>query len=747
MKGDPLQERWERKIGSVGLRDSVGAVQLFDQVTKGFASPDDAAKAQSVFNDLIAHEAYDVFCEVFTLYNALRSAQARGRDEAPFKASLTLQLPAGWKPTGPADFIGALEMVQVERLEVVRPIEDESSATARIGNRLDFMARELGASARTLVAGQHVDKKYLGKKLREDIQLEKADVPVPDAVCEGIQTLLRRGTAELVVRGVLASPEGVADAIAKSRTLRSVELGEVSSSPVEITPAKWKTYETLMAGLAKCKTLESLTLCHGDLIKLHSALGDFEPGQSDLTSLRITGGQHGGLRFSDHLQADILEFMTKLAAFNHLKELSIDLHIWSSRDLQMCVLMPFTAHPSLNKLELLAPHCRISDAHLFPEVMQWSLSNPVLKHLKVEGRATSFDAGSAMLLIIGHPQDIDSRCTAAFREHLACHLEKLTVIGAPLMSQYMSAFGDMLAINTTLTDVDLRECLINIEAVLEAPTKLVNNATLRTYQLPVDPLKYYFENQDGIHGISRSLQLLADERIRDDPGALARAKANLDQIGADIAAAPMAAQAVLSEKLRHNVDVVLGLNVARVMALAAGTGETDFDDVGFRVMQYLTDAQSLRGAVHLSEASKGTDAHLLSGAGVTNDDVRAVVKAANVEAILRDPSKAPLEVNKVDANGANRAIREAAAKNDDKAVLKAKKNGALNFQGLGKRYATSQAVLVEIHPPVKTTDATIDIKNTSTATATTTATTSTMPTATTTATAVASDRKKDPKKH
>ncbi|MDO9434708.1 hypothetical protein [Hydrogenophaga sp.] len=128
--------KWEKALKLVPLQDPAGAQKLLEEITQGFAPPDDASKAQVVFNDLIAHEAYAVFIEVFGAYNAIHAPQTLGRNEAPFKVSLTLQLPANWKPSGHPAFIDALECAQVERLEVIvllwmRPASWPSPASAR----------------------------------------------------------------------------------------------------------------------------------------------------------------------------------------------------------------------------------------------------------------------------------------------------------------------------------------------------------------------------------------------------------------------------------------------------------------------------------------------------------------------------------------------------------------------------------------------------------------------------------------
>lgn len=64
-----MMSDWSSALDRVGLDDRAEALAFLNHVAQGFAADDGSAEA--VFNDLIAHEAYDVFVEAFTAHSAI----------------------------------------------------------------------------------------------------------------------------------------------------------------------------------------------------------------------------------------------------------------------------------------------------------------------------------------------------------------------------------------------------------------------------------------------------------------------------------------------------------------------------------------------------------------------------------------------------------------------------------------------------------------------------------------------------
>ncbi|MDO9434710.1 hypothetical protein [Hydrogenophaga sp.] len=749
---------WTLQLKSVSLQIPADVQKLLKEVSHGLASPDDAAKAQAVFNDLIAHEAVGVFVEVFNAYNAIRAGQMLGRDEPPFKSLLILELPSDWSPVWPAALHAALERVKVERLEVVHSAVYVPSAMAIASERLTSFA----AGIRSLVQGPapyRYDEPYLREvedrlrraeeKQEKEKQKEKiegphiANVPVPAAVCECIQTLLKNGTTELAVRGRLKSPELVAEAIAQSTHLRLVELGEPdpweldletdhltykarklareNTKPRAFTPEKMKSYEALMAGLARCKTFEHLVIRQKELIQLHPWLAKFDPEHSQLKSVKVMR-EWDRLVITKDSQPHALAFMQAVAAFKKLKEVSLFVDYLSPRDLNVVVLKPLRKHPSLVKLEILnelGDYENPQGMCVMPWIGTFADGCPTLTHLRVEtGRLYGWGASEMASYLRRNPK-FDATVTAKIPDNPTGNLQELTVIGVPLSPRYTAAFFGRLRGNMSLQYLNLSGNIIGIGAVLMLPEILANNRTLRHCQLPEDPANYFLMSDDGgIHGVSKHNKLDVEEHAENDPAALKSAQEAFEKLRGLVATAPTAAQSMLDRRSREEAAQYLQMAVSSLMSQAAGPHHAHtFDDPAGVVMEYLGDARSLREVVHLSEQNKTVDHHKLHLGNPTPAPVKALVRTANAQAASKGLDTAPLAVNRVNARGANRALRTAARNDDPVDVRNQKKAGAINFHGLVDRDARSPAVLAALREPVPAATASAASTNTPSTTA------------------------------
>ncbi|QHE83973.1 hypothetical protein [Hydrogenophaga sp. BPS33] len=123
----PAQTRligWMRQLERFALDDAAAAEKLMTHVAHGqaLAGVDQYTTATviaaGVFNDLIQHEAYDLFVEVFTACNKILKAHAEA-DGKPFKATLVLKLPLDWKPSKPEEMRAAFLRLEVQRVGMV----------------------------------------------------------------------------------------------------------------------------------------------------------------------------------------------------------------------------------------------------------------------------------------------------------------------------------------------------------------------------------------------------------------------------------------------------------------------------------------------------------------------------------------------------------------------------------------------------------------------------------------------------
>ncbi|MDO9435057.1 hypothetical protein [Hydrogenophaga sp.] len=629
---DQRLSEWNASLDSVGLSDARLAQIILKKVAHGTATTNDALLAQSVFNDLIQHEAYDVFVEVFTAYNAIRAAQVRAPNEPPFKTSLTLELPANWAPTGPAAFHAALQKVQVQKLEVVHPTVDESkfmplNATSELDTAMGFWG---------YTAPSHADTQQLALVERNRALLvQQHDAPVPEAVCDAIVTLLQAGTTELSVRGNLAQPSIVAQALSAS-PLESIELGHVNRVSRAISPETSASYGTLMQGLAKCRSLRQLVVGQPVLLALHAAVEGMANGCPNLKSIQV---KSPGI--SDGEESDLASFMKIAAQCEGLEEVVIT--NLSTGALSQEVYGPLSKLPTLTTLDLeinLPRSARsAADWNLVPEMMRFSKSCPSLKHVKLNGTAIPVvpPGGSARRAFsyLNFPSSADWAMTEEFLLDPTITLATLTVSGVPIPHLFLSAVVATLPDNKTLTAFDISGCVVSANATFGLPEALIHNDTLRTGKLPTEPSLYFMVSADNSkHALAADFQLnIADDVDLDERQI---AITSYKEISAKVKLAPTATQAMLD----HRVEALEALTrqVGGVMQMAAppSLSSIDFRDIATHVLPHMAgNAQELRNAVRLSEVGLAADPLGLHSGNRTPDSLKAAVNAVRSTAVVR----------------------------------------------------------------------------------------------------------------
>ena len=615
---------WNASLNSVALTDASAAQNLLEQVAHGIASPNDAPLAQAVFNDLIQHEAYDVFVEVFTAYNAIRASHVRAPNEPPFKTSLTLQLPADWAPTGPAAFEAALQKVHVQRLEVVHPEVDES--------RFQPLQKTNGPIRSFFPGGPgNVFDPHEHARIHQNraIVAEKYDAPVPEAACDAIVTLLQTGTTELVVRGNLTRPNMIARALPAS-ALQSIELGHRNHYARDMSSATIDSYGTLMQGVTKCGTLQHLILRQAELLTLHASVDGLGLGCPALKSVQVRNDSSRG---PDSCLAPFLE---TVAQCENVEKVTIK--NLTTFDLTKEVFGPLSKLSTLTTLDLELPFSAqihdVGDWGVMAEVMRFSKSCPSMKHLNLIAPAiethTDFWSRTSHLSAI---QSADRAMTDEFLQDPTINLETLTVSGLPITHLFLSAI--FAKIPKTLKAFDFSGCIVSANATLGLPETLIHNETLHTGTLPKDPRAYFMVGTDQhMHGLGDDFQLL----FTGNTGAVSQniALASYERIKTKLKDAPTATQAMLDH--RAAALEALTKQVSGVMQMAAplSLSSFSFQDIASRVLPYIVgDAQDLRDAVRLSEVGIAADPFGLHSGKHTPDSLKAAVSAANGTPVAR----------------------------------------------------------------------------------------------------------------
>lgn len=615
---DHRLDSWNASLATVALKDAAAVQTLLEQVAQGIASPKDAPLAQAVFNDLLCHEAFDVFVEVFSAYNAVREAQVREPNDPPFKSSLTLQLPANWTPTGPAAFHAALQKVQVQRLEVVHPEVDESkfqplTATSELStlnsllsfgrvSPIDPQEMALVNSNRALVAEQY-------------------DAAVPEVVCDAIVILLQGGTTELSVRGNLAKPTTVGQALSAS-ALQSIELGHENPFWSAISTATLDSYRALMQGLTKCETLQHLILGQSHLLSLHANVENLAPGCPNLKSLHVQSNT-----ISSGEASDLASFMKIAAQCGNLKMVTIK--NVSKAAVSKDVFGPLSKLSTLTTLDVELSSSSLlrgaEDWSVMPEVMRFSRSCPSLKHFKLNGPAIPIELSFGFPYLNFPPSD--DWATTDFLSDPTINLETVAVSGLPISHLYLSAIFGAIPGNKTLTAFDISGCLVSVNAVLGLPESLIHNETLRIGKLPTDPRLYFMvSNDQRMHRLGMYFQLNIAEDA--DPIAQEIAKSSYEEIKTKVKSVPTATQALLDN--RAAALEALALQVGGVLQIAAPSSSGAFQDVAKLVLPHVVgNAKELRDVVRLAEVSKAADALGLHKGNHSPDSLKAAANAVS----------------------------------------------------------------------------------------------------------------------
>ncbi|MDO9434471.1 hypothetical protein [Hydrogenophaga sp.] len=541
---------WTLLMDEVQLDDATTARAFLKNLARGHA--DNAGTARAVFNDLIAHEAYGLFAQVFAATNTLLKAQAKA-DGRAFTSTLVLKLPHGWKPTAPALMHETFAAAGVQRVEVLRPDPAQAS----------------------------------------DAPDDPTDLAIPEAAGDVVATLLRAGASELSVSGVLAHPAGVRDAMRASNTLTSLELGEARLH--RLTALEKACYETLLIGW-KSDRLKHLTLRQADIFSPLQPDAKAElPSWPALASLNL-----GGINVSSIPRVRWL--LSVATQSQGLKAVSLSFIETGTHPYIESTLTRLKYHRSLTHVSLQgaaispnSPAClRVLDlaielAHSCRSLTHfaWDSGN---RH--VSGAAQAMARNFNFLDI----RDWLQRPSAAVEAALGdpnFKLEWLSLTGMYFSSGGLASFFRGIAVNKTLRGFDFSRSSVCARATTILTTSLKTNHTLAAPVFPKNPADFFMVMNlpaEAIRALcqgpnrSDRVDATGHRRIRDDVQ-LARVEANayrgpehLEPLDADLKEHLDTLQERLHERqlaFMPNAVPELALDLAQLMASAVIADDAD----------------------------------------------------------------------------------------------------------------------------------------------------------------------------
>lgn len=625
----------------------------------------------------------------------------------------------------------AFGRLAVQKLEVIYPEPDHGFA-AQAHESLVKVYNEALSSWQELVGHASPLRDLLEPMALKDPR----SVPVPEAACQCIVALLKTGTSELVVHGALADATSVADAIAQSKQLLAIELGEHLEKDERLSRAELDSVARLMQkGVKHCEALKHLKLNHVDI----------------LYNIPMLLSSTGTLPAWDSVQVEV-----------HATQLGT---VW------MGLLDPLRGHSTLNRVAIRMHGFDLHQPDVLDQltkVGKFCCTCPSLKDFKWDLGPLSEGALRVMSLwpkhgkLFGkqfHPDD-DYKI---FRSQ-AFRLQKFAMIGFPLAGVATCNFFDAIQFNEMLENLDFSGGTLEASAAQKFVRHFQKNTRLKTVEFPKLLQNYYLATSvhffgelhghlfgfrqgglgssanDGTH-MPNDFELMDHEN---NPAFEAVRKLFNLKFKNQIDRILTAPQEVLNAKRRDDFrpnaladlqhDVWGFLNTA-----GAANGTHSFPpEIAVRITEMLDEDRALRTVVRLSEAHTAIDHHNLreSEAGPKktpqHPDVKALVKVDNKDAVKRgDGLAAPLAVNEVNAQHANIQLLKAVQANDVQRVRKLiEEEKAIDFGGQAEKAATSddmRQLFKRLKRPDKTPVGTSTETTTATSTATPTATSTKKP--------------------
>lgn len=547
----------------------------------------------SSFCSLMEHSQFDALAKAFLRYCDVMTEGAM-RAGKSFKSWLSFKFPPDWTSADPAAMERAFSSIRVSKLTVL----------ACTGNMF------------------------------------ADDGLIPADVCSCIVNLLMHGTKELEIHGALAEPEWVVEAFGNS-CLRSVVL-EADYSFDGLNVLGLPSYNTLLAGLGACKSLEHLTFGH-TLAGAHGILLELQRFRaSPLKALTLTLRDDTGREDVDVdvdverdmvMDVDVVEghigIKELMKAVNQLSELSV-LRV-TIETLQVVMretdfLDPLHGHPKLSELSIeretetgLAFQPNI---HFLPNVVLFAQSCTELRRFLWDTGLSVNDVLQEVAAFIAAGGALKGSARAASMAQAlrdkGIKLQKLAVQGEVLSSDALEHLMHALADNQSLVDLNLINSMLDAKSASALMKSLETNWTLDKARFPECP-DHYFTLDDA--GRAHGFEATKDNRFvlkitRAAPGeneeavaAVARSSfdPSAEQVNAFLTRLPAQLvqnrMAVGFPQLKPSMKSVLA-SAARELVTGALVGPDSFDYVADQVLQHLQENHGLAAAVHMRQVNQ-----------------------------------------------------------------------------------------------------------------------------------------------
>lgn len=434
----------------------------------------DAHIAQVAFRGLMNYEELAVFSELFNRYTEFRTEEAAQTGET-YQSCLDI-FDWEFEDASDAEINAAFGAIKVDRLRVHSSDPKDASNPER--------------------------------RLR----------------CEGlcVAALLRGGVTQVVFQNFNQDADVIAQAFVDSR-LESFEVDKDFQSYMA-SESEMVNFEKLLRGLSTCSTLTSLTFAH-ELDVANAILENFGPGKSPkLTSLKLTvcpmeirqesdddeGMVNDAQEVRNALQATQAasvrvvgtpQLMKTIAGLSSLEVLKIRLYGDNIHMDSANCLEPLKHHRSLREFRLDDASQRSRTAHpkLLPHAISFAASCPQLTHLEwsLPGIGNALAAATDFLLEGGFLDDgSDIAAMVVDLASMALRLQILKLKNVVLSPAVLQGFIQGLALNRSLLKLDIRDCALELGALLDILEALSTNLTIEDILLPQYASSYYMRAAD-----------------------------------------------------------------------------------------------------------------------------------------------------------------------------------------------------------------------------------------------------------
>lgn len=433
----------------------------------------DPFKMQRALTYLLKTSAFDLFVDAFEAYNSMRRAAAQAMHEPPFRSSLVLSLLHDWAPDI-AQMNLALQRIQVDTLTLTPADPLPTLKPAPFNPHLSA------------------------------------------AACHLVATLLKGGTTDLRLGGVLDYPRLVAEAMPHSK-LRSLALYGVPRW-THYLAAQIESYETLASGVVGCTTLEEVTIDDEKLFALCLSLLYASPKlnslavnlgnsmkRSEITRfMEVAGGLPALSRVRVHFGVTVPRRDKVKRVLEHVLE-PVD----ASR-VQTAIFNPLARNATLTTLDMgrmtmtAGSPINMSAA---PKAFVFAASCPSLKHfswtaiptepLTVKRLQALKDAGGDLDMV-----EASAHIAKAYAKPDSV-LTTLSLTGFVLPAGPMQAWSAALAGNRSLRRLDLRGCLMDATSAATLFLTLQKNPLFETIRVSTNYSDYYFRFEGMIWSITR----------------------------------------------------------------------------------------------------------------------------------------------------------------------------------------------------------------------------------------------------